>query len=366
MKHKNTLAKKLRIAHHGRRFRDHMRRHGKHHALGFILLAFVVGSAAWIRAQNGRAAGIGDVAVTLSNEATSAASQATVLFTFGTLVDGNTIRIYLGETTGGNSWGLNGVATTDISCSDNGTGESYTVNSVTAASASTPLWTQITATTVGTVPSATQVTCVIGDGSPNPTNPAVAGNYSVAVVTTNDSGAGVAYVGNANDVTVTAITLPNLTMTIDNADGTTCTTTSGITSCNLGTVTTAVVNTGNYDVNVGTNAASGATLKIAEDGDLRNTTDTIDDVVEDTGGTVTAGVEEYGIAVVSDASWTEQGNYTDDDTPIPLGPATVATTAAPIAASGDDVTITHRVAVSSATKALTYSHVVTWTATANF
>ena len=90
------------------------------------------------------------------------------------------------------------------------------------------------------------------------------------------------------------------------------------------------------------------------------------DIVEDTGGTVTAGVEEYGVAVTSDASWTEAGNFTDDDTPIPAGPATVATTAAPIAASGDDVTITHRVAVSSATKALTYSHIVTWTATANF
>ncbi|MEK9138118.1 MAG: hypothetical protein AAB393_13415, partial [Bacteroidota bacterium] len=134
----------------------------------------------------------------------------------------------------------------------------------------------------------------------------------------------------------------------------------------LGVVTTAAVNTGNYDVNVGTNATSGATLKIAEDGNLRNGSDVITDVVEDTGGTVTAGVDEYGIAVTSDASWTEAGNFTDDDTPIPTGPASVASTAGPIASSGDDVTITHRVAVSSTVKALTYSHIVTWTATANF
>lgn len=364
MKKKTKTIRQSTFSHHGRRIREHLRRHGHHHAIGFLLLAFVVGMAAWMRAQNSRAAGIDDVTVTLGNEATSAASQVTVLFTFGTLSNGNTVKIYLGETTGGNAWGLNGVTTADISCTDNGTGEAYTVNSVTAASASTPMWTQITATTVGS--GATQVTCLVGDGSPNPTNPTVAGNYSIAVVTTNDSGAGIAYVGNANDVAVSTTTLPNLTLTIDNADGTSCTTASGVTSCNLGTVTTAVVNTGNYDVNVGTNATSGATMRIAEDGNLRSGADDIDDIVEDTGGTVTAGVEEYGVAVTSDASWTEAGNFTDDDTPIAAGPATVATTAGPIASSGDDVTVTHRVAVSSATKALTFSHIVTWTATANF
>jgi hypothetical protein len=185
-------------------------------------------------------------------------------------------------------------------------------------------------------------------------------------VTTNDSGAGIAYVGNANDITVSATVLPNLTLTIDGADATACVTTSGVTACNLGVVSTAAVNTGYYDVNVGTNATNGATMKIAEDGNLRNGSDVITDIVEDVGGTVTAGQDEYGIAVASDASWTEQGNYTDDDTPIPSGPANVATTSGPIASSGDDVTVTHRVAVSSVVKALTYSHIVTWTATANF
>jgi len=191
MKKKTKTIRQITFSHHGRRVREHLRRHGHHHAIGFLLLAFVVGASVWMKAQNGRAAGIDDVTVTLSNEATSAASQVTTLFTFGTLSNGNTVKIYLGETTGGNAWGLNSVTTADISCSDNGTGETYTVNTVTAASASTPMWTQITATTVGS--GATQVTCLIGDGTPNPTNPTVAGNYSIAVVTTNDAGAGIAY-----------------------------------------------------------------------------------------------------------------------------------------------------------------------------
>ena len=114
-----------------------------------------------------------------------------------------------------------------------------------------------------------------------------------------------------------------------------------------------------------TNAGSGATLQIREDGDLRNGSDVITDIVEDTGGAVTAGVTEYGISVVSDAGWTEAGNFTDDDTPIPAGPATVGTTAAPVAYT-NDVTVTHKAAVDSTVKALTYTHIVTWTATANF
>jgi hypothetical protein len=315
--------------------------------------------------QSGRSAGIDDVTVTLGNDATGAASQVSVSFTFGTLVDTNTIKIYLGDTTtGGNNWGLNAVGTGDIACSDNGAGETYTVNSVTAASATTPLWTQITATTVGAGASA--VTCTIGDGAPNPTNPGTAGAYSVAVVTTSDSGAGVAYVGNANDVTVSGVVLSNLTLNLDNPDATACTLSGVVVSCNLGTFTLADVNSGNYDVNVGTNAANGATLSISEDGRFRSGAINFTEVVEN--NSVTAGVEGYGIAVAADGpTWTEQGDFTDDDTPIPQGaPVALAATAGPADKNGNDVTITHKGAISSTTAAAVYSHIVIWTATGNF
>ncbi|MFH1171776.1 MAG: hypothetical protein V1778_04535 [bacterium] len=311
-------------------------------------------------------AAISPVAANLQSSATGAETQITVTWTPATaLAVSDVIQLYLGPSTGGVEFtdGDADQSGTDIDCTQSGS--TFNSGTFAAASATTPMLYTITVAGVST--GAGEVVCTLGAASGDgPNLPVTADGYSVAVVTNDDTGAGIDYVGSGNLVTVSASVLPNLTLTIDNSDGTTCTTTSGVTSCSLGLVTTAAVNTGNYDVNVGTNAASGATLKIAEDGDLRNNTDTIDDVVEDTGGTVTAGVEEYGIAVVSDAAWTEQGNFTDDDTPIPSGPATVATTAAPIAASGDDVTITHRVAVSSATKALTYSHIVTWTATATF
>jgi len=312
--------------------------------------------------QIANAAGIDDVTTTLSVETVNTAAVVTVVFTFGTLIDTNVIKIYLGENTGGDEWQLNAIDTTDISCSDDGTGEVYTVNSVTAASATVPMWTQITATTVGTA--ATEVTCIIGDGAPNPMNPIGADGYSIAVVTTNDSGAGIAYVGNANDITVSATVLPNLTLTIGSADGTYCTTTAGVTTCNLGTVLTTTENDGSYDVDVGTNAASGATVNLAEDGNLRNGADNIDDVGD---GDITAGSEEYGVVVTETGSaWTIDGTYLATEAPVITGPDVVATSTGPVDISTDNVDIIHRVAVATATKALTYTHIVTWTATANF
>lgn len=310
-----------------------------------------------------RAAGIDNVAAAFSDsEAVGAETRVVVTFTPTTSIASGYIKIYLGPATGGVEFtdGDADQSGTDIACTQ--TGATFSGGAFAAASATVPMLYSINVASGGDT---SAVSCTLGSGAADgPNLPATADGYSIAVVTNADSGAGIGYVGNANDVTVSATALPNLTLTIDGADGSICTTTSGVTSCNLGVVTTAAVNSGNYDVNVGTNATSGATMKIAEDGDLRNGADTIDDVAEE--GAVSAGAEEYGIAVTSDASWTEAGNFTDDDTPIPAGPANVASTSGPIASTGDDVTITHKVAVSSTTKALTYTHIVTWTATANF
>jgi hypothetical protein len=288
-----------------------------------------------------------------------------VTFSFGSLVNGNTIQIYLGETTlGNNNWGLNGVGSGDVSCSDNGAGGVYAVDSVAAANSATPMMTQITAATVGS--GATRVECQIGDGSPNPTNPGVAGSYSVAIVTTNDSGAGIAYVGNANDLAVSGVVLSNLTLNLDNADGNTCKLNGTIVSCNLGVLTLASVNSGSYDVNVGTNATFGATILISEDKQFSSGAVIFTDVVENQ--SVTAGVEGYGIAVLAEGpAWTTEGNFTDNDTPIPQGlPVALASTGAPIDKNGEDVRITHKIAISSTTPAAIYSHTVTWTGTGNF
>ncbi|MBI5037579.1 MAG: hypothetical protein HZC01_02665 [Candidatus Kerfeldbacteria bacterium] len=310
------------------------------------------------------AAGLDSVTVSLSNETVNTDARVTVSFEVGNLSNGETIGIYLGEDTTGDEWQLDGITTSHISCSDNGAGETYTATAVNAASASVAMNVAFTATTVGA--GATTVTCLIGDGGANnPNNPTVADGYSVAVATTEDAGAGIAYVGNANDVTVSVQLLSNLALTVNNADGTRCTTTAGVTSCNLGTVLTTTVAQGNYDVNVGTNASSGATLQLTSDGQLRNGANTIAAYVEDSGA-ISAGTEEYGIDLASDVGWTEQGNFTDDATAVPTSPTNVATTAAENDIAGADITVTHKVAIDSTVPAFLYSHIVTWTATGNF
>lgn len=328
-----------------------------------IIALVVVTSNLYFFTKDVEAAGIDNVTVTLvTSEAINTASQVQVVFTFTTLIATNTIKIYLGPDTTGDEWQLNAVTTADISCTDNGTGEVYTVNSVTAASATIPMWTQITATTVGT--GATAVTCLIGDGTPNPINPISANGYNIAVITTNDSGSGIAYVGNGNDVTVSVDVLPNLSLTVGTADGVYCTTTAGVTSCNLGLALTTTTTSGSYDVDVGTNAASGASVYLAEDGNLRNGANDINDVAD---SAVTAGSEEYGVALTeTGTAWTIDATYAAIDAPVITGPDLAATSAGPVNTSIDNVDIIHKVGIASSTLALTYTHIVTWTATANF
>ena len=325
-----------------------------------LITVLVVSSSGTVKAT-----GIDVVTTTLvTSEAVSAESQITVVFTPQTaLAVNDTITVYLAENTAGGFFvDTDGtIDSTDVACAQSGsTFDTYVQTDASGTSA------LLVSCDVASVGGTNPVTVTIGDGAGDDLyNPASADGYPVAVVTNDDGGAGIVYVGNANDVTVSVDVLPNLALTIDNADATNCVTTSGVTACALGTVLTTTVVTGNYDVNVGTSAGSGATLTIDDDGNMRNGADDIDDVVEN--NTVTAGTEGYGVAVAADVgSWTEVALFDDDDTPIATAPETVATTSGPVGISGDDVTVTHRAAIDSTTKSLTYSHIVTWTATGNF
>jgi hypothetical protein len=272
------------------------------------------------------------------------------------------ISIYLGEATTGDEFtdGDTDQTGADIACTQSGT--AFTTGAFAAAGATVPMLYSIEVDTVGAGTGA--VSCTLGSGaSDGPNNPAVADGYSVAVLTENDSGAGIAYVGNANDVTVSVIVMSNLALTIDGADGTNCLTASGVTSCNLGTALTTTVVDGYYDVNVGSNAGSGVTLSLAEDGNLKNNTDTINDVADNA---VTAGFEEYGVAATTSGTWEIDGTYLGIDAPVITGPDIVATTGGGIDIAGDDVNVVHKAAIASTTLAKSYSHTVTWTATANF
>jgi len=323
-----------------------------------IIILLIVSIGIYPPTKKAQAAGLDVITTTLSSEVADAESKITVVFTPGAqLTDNETILVYIGEASGDDPFTDDDVTidSTDVLCAQGATVWDGYVQ--TDATATTPVTFGCTVNGVG---EAGAVTVTLGDGiGDDMYNPAGADIYTTVVVTTDDSGAGVVYVGDANDVDVSVTVLPNLSMLLDNADGTYCTGTPVVT-CDLGTVLTTTVNTGNYDINVGTNATA-ATVQIADDGDLG----TIDDFVEDS-GVVTAGTEEYGVAVTVDAAWTAQGNYSDNDTPIAGGATNLATTAAAIAESGDDITVTHRVAVDSTTAAGSHSHTVTYTASGTF
>ena len=324
----------------------------------FVIIAFIV---VWMRpfVPEVKAAGIDTVTTTLSDsEAVNTESRVAVVFTPTTaLIVTDVITIYLGDVTGGVEWEDDDadMLAEDVSCA--GTGYTFNTYVYNAATATVPMYMQATVT--ATVAN-NAVTCTFGDlATDAPNNPGAAGSYPVAVVTNDDSGAGVAYVGNANDVTVSVTVLPNLSLTIDNPDATYCTTTAGVTSCNLGIVLTTTLAEGNYDLNVGTNAGSGATISIAESGDLG----TIPDCTED--DTIAAGTSDYGLEVTEDGDWIFDGDWVDNDTPIEASEAFAHTTA-PIASNGDDITVKHQVAVDSTVTAGTHSHTVIWTVAGNF
>jgi len=162
-----------------------------------------------------------------------------------------------------------------------------------------------------------------------------------------------------NQVIVTATVEPSFTFTISSN------------TCALGTLTTGSVSTCSYTLAVGTNADNGAKITIQAISDGTNAYlnkdgapgTYIDNIAEDS--TVTAGTEGYGIKVEAGSGWTEEGDFNDDDTPIPSSVTDILSTTGPIE-STDTSTITHRAAISTTTESGTYSQTVQYIATGTF
>lgn len=257
---------------------------------------------------------------------------------------------------------------------DNGSAEVTITNG--AAGNSNPVIEVVLDSNSGTPPNFTAAanTLVIADGQLE--SSATPGNYSLAVVTTNEIGIGMLYVGDDNDVLVTAIVPPLLSLIIrDSGD------TADTNVCDLGELATGSVATCAYRVAVSTNASGGFQVQINSDGALDTAaSDDINAIAEN--GTVTAGVEGYGVAITGatvgghdgagnfDQPLVEDGDFNDDDTPVP-------TSATNFISYGDafqytqgtattSTLVTHRAAISAATIAGAYQQVVTYTITATF
>ena len=194
------------------------------------------------------------------------------------------------------------------------------------------------------------------------TTPSTVGNYSVAISddNDNDSSAAMIYVGDDNDVTVTAYVPTVMSLRIKEASST-----SDTNSCDLGTLNPASVNTCSYRLAAGTNHAAGMHITLVSDDDLNQTTASIDiDKVVD--GSVTAGQEEYGLRITDAGAFTVENSY-DADHAIPsLADGQTEETIASVNSAVDDsntsnwVTILHSASVNSATAAGNYDQVVTY------
>jgi len=203
-----------------------------------------------------------------------------------------------------------------------------------------------------------------GTGDSQITNPTVAGSYTVDFAgTIGDTGTAAVYIVDDDTVVVTANVDPTFTFIISSP------------TCSLGTLLTSTISTCNYYLAVGTNAAGGAVITIqdVDDGDGTtgldldsNPATALTPVAEDN-VVGPAGTEEYGIAVAGGSAWSEAGDFTDDDTPIPTSLTTLVNTPGPV----DDIvanrtTVTHRASISGTSPAGTYSQAVQFIATGTF
>lgn len=303
-----------------------------------------------------KAASLTDVAVALSTETAEATGVGvTITFTPATAItNGSIIEVsYTGQTGGG--------SITDSDVSVAGTN----ITSSTESGFAVGYFRSVLSVTGTTT---TTVTISI-DNVPGLTNP-VAGNYGWGIAvdiggagTTFDYGAGLAYVENDNDVTVTATVPSTIDMEIYQQNSETKTN-----SCALGVLSLAVVKSCVYDIAGATNSSAGMTVRIASDGLLNSGANDINNVAD---GTVSAGSEEYGIRITDDGTgdvWAGAGTFESADTAVPQVVTNFASTSAVldgINTQGVRLEVTHRAAMATNTVIGSYDQLVTYTAFTN-
>lgn len=330
----------------------------------FGLLATLVMPAA----KEAYAASLTDVTVALTNDATGATDNIVITFTPNTAItDGSVLEVtYDTGFTGG-------AALTDSDVAVTGT--NITSSAETGFIAG---YFKSTLTCGGSV--TTTVTITI-DGTNELTNPGSAGNYPWSVTadiggagTSFDYGAGLAYVADDNDVTVTATVPPTIDMEIYEQNSATPTN-----ACALGVLTLSQVKNCVYDVAGATNNGAGMTIKVQgvdttdwSTGEAylehSNNTDNIDAVSD---GTVSTGAEEYGFQITDDGSsnqWAGAGNYETQNEPVPTTETSFASTSATIDGintQADRLEVTHYAGMATDTVVGSYTHGIVYTAYTN-
>lgn len=312
------------------------------------------------------AASLTDVSVALDDDVAGNQALITITFTPVTAITTGSILEVTYDT------GFTGVLL-DADVAVTGTNITSTVESDFATG-----YFKSTLTTSGSV--TTEVTITIADTKL--TNPA-AGNYSFSVTadigglgTTYDNGAGLAYIADDNDVTVTAYVPPVLDMEIYQQNSATMTNT-----CALGVLSINQVKSCVYDIAGATNNSAGLTIKVMG----VDTTDwsTGESFLEHSGGVynidatgastaVVAGTEGYGFQITDDGSTNQYdgsgGTFETANQPVPSSETTFAITSAVIDGintQADRLEVTHYAAMSTDTVVGDYTHGVVYTAYTN-
>lgn len=222
------------------------------------------------------------------------------------------------------------------------------------------------------------VTITISNG--HLTTPAVADTYkiSILIIDLGDDGLFGGAGGDADtliDGSFAAVVIGTNQVQISGTVDPTLTLTLSDTTCGLGALVSTAANTCQYDTTVSTNATSGYTAYIRDDGNLKNATNDINDVA---GGTTTVGTEEYGVATSSGAGGlditatesgadctTANGGASDVNAKaLTTSDQSYAAATAPI--SADVTTLCHSASISGTTPAGVYISTVTITVVGNF
>jgi hypothetical protein len=301
-----------------------------------VFAVFSVNLVALVLPSSVEAASLTDVSAALSPDTTSTLTTATLTFTPNTAVSDQTVLEISYD-----SLFTGGASLTDADVTVTGTN----ITSSTEADFAAGYFTSTLTTSANVT---TEITVTIG-GTNQLTTPANPGNYNFSVTadiggagTTYDTGAGLAYVADDNDVTVTAVVPPVISLIIYEPGVDTETNT-----CDLGVLSLNNVKTCQYDVATGTNNTAGVSLNINSDGPLDSVASGGDidacsgtncDGADATAG-VTAGSEEYGVFVSDNGGgeYTVSGSFGTDSQALP----TTETLLASSSTTGDGTSATN-------------------------
>ncbi len=344
-----------------------------------VTIENVNGQYYWVVTEVSSTGGLGintsgtpNMRVDLANEATSATDDVEMWFDTPTDITADSL-IYLAYDplfTGGADIGTSDVT---VNCDDDGEvgGTTTEMTSATVVSSESG-YLEIDVNT-DTCSDWIQID-IHGGGGNSLTNPSSSGNYSWGVVTDvsgdgvdDDSGATLAYVGDDNDVNITAIVPPTIDMELYQQG--TDTELTDTNTCALGVLSLNQVNTCIYDLGTGTNNSTGVSVYMTSDGSLD---DGNGNSIGSPTGAVTSGEEEYGfyLSELGGGEYTAAGSYSTQHQSVPTSATLIASTSTTgsgttVGSSSQHLEITHAASMSTSTIVGSYNQVVTYTAYTN-